>query len=84
VKEKVVQYSAPLMIPKLGIVLQLSVHPSCNRSMDTIPMAFRKHAIMKDWIKAGGKIPLLNLALQEHRTRVQQAFVGATVLQTMG
>jgi hypothetical protein len=63
VKEKVVQFSAPLMIPELGIVLQLSAHPSCNRSMDPIPMAFWKHAIMNDWIKAGRKIPLLNLSL---------------------
>jgi hypothetical protein len=72
------------MIPELGIVLRLSAHPSCNRSTDPIPMAFQKHAIMKDWIKAGRKIPSLNLSLQEYRTRVQQAFVGATVLQTMG
>jgi hypothetical protein len=83
-EKKVVQYSAPLMIPELGIVFRLSAHPSCNRSMDPIPIVFWKHAIMKDWIKAGAKIPSLNLSLQEHRTRVQQTFVGATVLQTMG
>jgi hypothetical protein len=76
--------SAPLDISELGMVLRLNAHPSCNRLLDPIPLAFRKHAKNKEWIPGSGKLKLYSMLLTANRHQLCDGMIGVTILHFTG
>jgi hypothetical protein len=62
----------------------LNAHPSCNRLLDPIPLAFRRHAKNKEWIPGSRKLQLYSMLLTANRHQLCDGMIAISILLFTG